>query len=81
MEREFKLGHGTFGNGIIVWNSAKEVSGDYEKVAHINTSREITYYIKNLPVKIITHIEGIANGPNPSVSTSQPEQKVFRTEA
>ena len=78
-EAAFKLGHGSFGNGITVWNSAKEVSGDYEKVAHINTFREITYYIENLPAKIIAHIENIANNSNPSASTSQPECKVFRT--
>ena len=80
-EAAFKLGYGSLGNGITVWNSAKEVNGDYEKVAHINPLRKITYYIENLPVKIIAYIEGIANGPNPSVSTSQPEQKVFHDPA
>ena len=74
----FKLGHGSLGNGITVWNSAKEVNGDYEKVAHINPFRKITYYIENLPAKIIAYVEAIATGPSPSASTSQPEQKVFR---
>ena len=79
-EAAFKLGHGSLGNGITVWNSAKEVSGDYEKVAHINPFRKITYYINPVPAKIIEYVEAIANGANPSASTSQPEQKVFRTE-
>ena len=77
----FKLGHGTLGNGICVWNSAKEVNGDYELVAHINPFRKITYYVGPLPAKIIAYIVAIADGPNPSASISQPEQKVFRTEA
>ena len=80
-EAAFELGHGSLGNGITVWNSAKEVNGDYEKVAHINTFREIKYYIDNLPAKIKAYIEDIATKSNPSASTSQPEQKVFRTEA
>ena len=80
-EAAFKLGHGSLGNGITVWNSAKEVNGDYEKVAHIDCNRRIIYYIEPTPAKIIAYVEAIATGPNLSVSTSQPEQKVFRTEA
>ena len=80
-EAAFKLGWGSLGNGITVWNSAKEVSGDYEKVAHIGCDRKIKYYIDNLPAKIIDYIKNIAYHTNPSMSVSQPDQKVFRTEA
>ena len=32
------------GNGIGVSNRDKQKNGDYEKVAHINADRKITYY-------------------------------------
>ena len=80
MKRKFELGHGSLGNGITVWNSAKEVNGDYEGIAHINRDRKIEYWVENLPAEVIAYVEDIANNSNPSVSTSQPEQKVFRTE-
>ena len=38
------LGFGHLGNGLVVWDSLREKNGDYEKVAHINHDRKITYY-------------------------------------
>ena len=76
--KEYKLGCGHLGNGITVWNRAKEVSGDYEKVAHIDADRQVTWYIKNPPGHVSKYVFEIAEGPNPSVSESQQEKKVFR---
>jgi len=45
MEREFKLGHGSLGNGITVWNSAKEVNGDWVeavKAINLNAAKQQT---------------------------------------
>jgi hypothetical protein len=75
---KFDLNSGTMGNGVVVWNSAREIHGDYEKVAHIDQNREIKYCIENLPVEVIAYVEGIAKGPNFSVSASQPDMKVFK---
>jgi len=77
-ERKFDLGSGHLGNGITVWNRAKEVHGDYETIAHIDRNRKITYYIKNPPKEVKSYIEKIVKGKNPSVSTSQKDQKVFK---
>jgi len=41
-----ELGYGRFGNGTVVWNSNKEVNGDYQKVAHISDN------YKNVEFKI-----------------------------
>lgn len=77
-ERKFDLGSGTMGNGVTIWNRAKEVHGDYEKIAHINPDRKITYYIKNPPKQVIDYVEKIAKGKNFASSTSQPHMKVFK---
>lgn len=77
-ERKFDLGSGTMGNGVVVWNRAKEVHGDYEKVAHIDSNRKVTYYIKKPPKEVTKYVEGIAKGKNFGASTSQPDMKVFK---
>ena len=77
-ERKFDLGSGTMGNGVVVWNRAKEVHGDYEKVAHIDRNRKIKYYIKNPPKQVKDYAEKIAKGKNFAGSTSQPHMKVFK---
>lgn len=77
-ERKFDLGSGTMGNGVVVWNRAKEVHGDYEKVAHIDRNRKVTYYIKNPPKQVKDYVEKIAKGKNFAASTSQPDMKVFK---
>lgn len=76
-ERKFDLGSGHLGNGITVWNRAREVRGDYEKIAHIDPNRKITYYIKKPPKEVIDYVEKIANGKNMSVSSTQSHMKVF----
>jgi hypothetical protein len=77
-KKKFDLGSGHMGHGIVVWNRAKEVHGDYEKVAHIDDKRQIKWYIKNPPKEVKDYVEKIAKGKNPSVSTSQRDRKVFR---
>src|SRR5210317_769555 len=77
LERKFDLGSGSLGNGIVVWNRAKEVHGDYEKVAHIDRNRKVKYYIKNPPKQVKDYVEKIAKGKNPSISISQPDMKTF----
>jgi hypothetical protein len=76
-ERKFDLGSGHKGNGITVWNRAKEVHGDYEQIAHIDKNRKIKYYIKNPPKEVKAYVEKIAKGSNPNVSTTQ-SSKVFK---
>lgn len=79
LERKFDLGSGHMGNGITVWNRAKEVHGDYEKVAHVDRNRKITYYIKNPPKQVKDYVEKIAKGKNPNISATQ-SGKVFKEE-
>jgi len=76
-KKKFDLGSGHMGNGISVWNRAKEVHGDYEKIAHIDQNRKIKYYIKNPPKEVIQYVEKIAKGKNPNISATQ-SQKVFK---
>jgi hypothetical protein len=73
---KFDLGAGHLGNGLTVWNRAKEVRGDYQTVAHISPKREITWYVKNPPKNVVEYVEECAKS-DPSISTSQPDQKVF----
>jgi hypothetical protein len=77
LERKFDLGSGHLGNGISVYNKAKEVHGDYEKIAHIDRNRKVTYYIKNPPKQVKDYIEKIAKGNNPNISATQ-SGKVFK---
>jgi len=77
LERKFDLGSGHKGNGIVIWNRAKEVHGDYENIAHIDANRKIKYYIKKPSKEVISYVEKIAKGKNPNISTSQ-AGKVFR---
>jgi hypothetical protein len=74
----FSLGAGSFGNGIIVWDRNRIVHGDYKQLAYIDTCREVTWYIKNPPDHLVKYVKNIVEGENPSVSVSQPEQKVFK---
>jgi len=77
MKKKFDLGCGHLGNGITVWNRAKEIHGDYEKVAHIDSNRKITWRIKNPPQNVIDYVDEITKS-NPSVSETQPYNKVFK---
>jgi hypothetical protein len=77
--RKFDLGAGHLGNGITVWNRAREVHGDYEKIAHIDADRVVTYYLQGvIPPEVKSYVHDIVTGPNPSISTTQTDQKVFR---
>jgi hypothetical protein len=76
-DRQFDLGSGTLGNGITVWNRAREIGGDYERIAHIGPDRKVTWYISSPPSEVVSYVNGIVNGPNMAVSTSQPYMKVF----
>lgn len=40
---DYDLGFGHLGNGLTVWNRAKEVDGDYPTIAHISPEGEVTY--------------------------------------
>ena len=78
---EYDLSAGHLGNGITVWNRAREVNGDYQKIAHIDADRNVEYYIQNPAQEVIDYVESIANGENISVSTSQQDKKVFNEDA
>jgi hypothetical protein len=75
-ERVFDLGSACMGNGLSIYNRAKEVSGDYEKIAHIDPDRKVTWYIKNPPHEVVSYVSKEAQS-DPSISASQPDQKVF----
>ena len=76
-ERKFDLGSGHLGHGISVYNRAKEVHGDYEKIAHIDDKRKVKWYIKNPTKEVKAYVDKIVKGKNPKVSSTQ-SQKVFR---
>ena len=60
MKDDYRLGFGYLGNGLTVWHRAKEVNHDYQTVAHISSSGEITYYKQDLPQCVRAHIEQVA---------------------
>ena len=70
------LGFYHLGYGISVADRNKEVNGEFLKVAHIDHCRKVKYYVR-LNSRDKETIENYAKTANPSVSTSQPEQKVF----
>lgn len=45
----YDLSIGHFGNGETIYNLAREVRGDYEKIAHVAEDGTLTYYKKHLP--------------------------------
>ncbi|MEQ8682710.1 MAG: hypothetical protein RID25_23295 [Cyclobacteriaceae bacterium] len=59
------INYGCLGNGWAVWNNAKEINGDYEKVAHITIEGQITFYPKDLTKQEIIKIEFIRNAEVP----------------
>ena len=54
---------GCLGNGLTVANSAKEVNGDYEHIAHISNGGNITWYVKpeSIPGQALLKIEHESN--------------------
>jgi len=79
MKKAYDLGCGHMGNGLVIWNRAREVHGDYERVAHINAFRIINFHIDNLTKEVVNYVKR-QTVTNPSVSVSQPEKKVFYEE-
>jgi hypothetical protein len=73
----YDLCHGHLGNGLTVWNRAKEEHGDYQTIAHIGPDRQITWRSKNLPIEVVEYVMDIAAGTNSAVSVTQPWIKVF----
>lgn len=67
------------GNGFVVSDRLHEKDGDYEKVAHINADREVTYYAE-LRKETKQGIEDFAKYSNPTISSTQ-DQPVFKVEA
>jgi hypothetical protein len=73
----YNLGCGSLGNGVVVWNSLKQVHGDYERIAHINYQRVITWTLKNPPNEVLEYVNEIATGSNFNVSSTQKDKWVF----
>ena len=65
MKRKFDIGCGHLGNGFVFWNRAREIHGDYEKIAQVTYQREIIWKVKNLPNDIIKMIEDVAKSDSP----------------
>ncbi len=75
-KQSFDIGFASLGNGMTVYNRLKEVHGDYQKVAHIEVTRDVIFY-ENLPAEEADTIRYRALTSDPSLSTSQPEKRVF----
>ena len=57
-KKKIDLGCGYLGNGLTFWNRAKEVHGDYEKIAHISEDgKTVQYWIKNPTQEVIDFVE------------------------
>lgn len=65
-----KLGFGHMGNGVVVWDSGREVNHDYPKVAHISYDRTVNYY-ENISSEAKAKIENFARYDNMSISVTQ----------
>lgn len=76
--KERDLGFGCLGNGISVYDRLHEEHGDYQKVAHINAERDVTYYVALSPDDT-ARVEKEAQESDPGVSYTQQDQKVFKT--
>jgi len=62
---EFDIGMGYLGNGLTVWNRAVEVNGDYQNIAHISPEGEITFYVQDLPQRVVERIRQAAEREKP----------------
>jgi len=74
---KFDIGMPSMGNGLTVYNRAKEEHGDYQKIAHIGRDRKVKYYVQNLPSDVKKQIEKAAKGKNQPMSATQPWMKTF----
>lgn len=55
--KKYKINAGFMGNGMVIWNSAHEVRGDYETVAHVGDSGEVRIYDKNMPPNVKAEVQ------------------------
>lgn len=62
-ERRFDLGAGHLGNGTVIYNKAKEIHGDYEKIAHVDDQGNISWYIDNPPREVINFVKSVQGNP------------------
>lgn len=62
---DYDLGFGYLGNGLTVWNRAKEIGGDYPTIAHISPEGEVTYYEESLPQSVKERIRQAAEREKP----------------
>lgn len=76
-KRDLMYAH--LGNGFVVADKLHEKDGDYEKVAHINADRKVTYRAE-LSQESKHEIENFAKYSNPTISSTQ-DQPVFKVEA
>lgn len=72
-----KLGFGHLGNGVTVWDSGREVNGDYLTLAHIAYDRRVTYYGEVSP-EAKTCINNFARYENMGTSACQPEVQALQ---
>lgn len=56
--------------GLLIVNTAREINGDYQRLAFINRDREIKLYKNQLPKNVIDYINDQKNS-NPNISISQ----------
>ena len=70
MKKNNNIKYYALGNGLTVYNNDL-------RIAHIDSNRNITIYMKNLPNKIITNILQIARENDNTVSITQ-DEKIFK---
>ena len=70
------LGFGHLGNGITVYDRSRKILGDYLTVAHIDSSRKISYTQAPISEQQFIDIEEYAIKADPNISASQ-HNKVF----
>lgn len=68
---------GHLGNGLTVWDRQVMGGGDYKTVAHIDSERNVKWYVKRPSKELKEYVEALVSGPNMSVSTTQHDQMVF----
>ena len=70
-EKKYDIGYGHKGNGITVWNKSEKEHGDYKVIAHIDSSRKISYKDSKLPPDIKKQIEKISKSKQESFCYSK----------
>ena len=80
---KYDLGFYSMGNGYVVGNKLEEdrETGDYKKLALIETNRNIIFYEENLPSEIVGEIKFVAYTSDDRISETQSDSNVFITHA